>query len=142
MSSILKEYKNMEKSMADAVDRLGYADPEKIKQFTDLTFTEVTNFTYLLVRSKQLQDPEYCPFTITTLIENPVTHVKVETEVPLTYFFGKHIEDAAKEWWQLKVSMGRKSRQEVYGVGKAFAGQAGEDRQTLWQRFKGGLGFH
>jgi hypothetical protein len=141
MSSILKEYKNMEKSMAEAVDRLGFSDPEKIKQFTDLTFTEVTNFTYLLTRAKQLQDIGYCPFTTTIEIENPVTHIKVNTEVPLTYAFGKHIEDAAKEWWQLKVSMGRKSRTEVYGVGKAFAGQAGEQREGLWQRFKTGIGF-
>ena len=142
MSSILKEYKNVEKSIADSVDKLSYVDKEKIEQFTDLTFTEVTNFTYLMTRAKQLQDSDYCPYTMQTEIVDPRTGVRKQTEVPLTYSFGKHIEEAAKEWMQLKISMGRKSRAEVYGVGKAFAGQAGEQREGLWQRFKGGFGFH
>jgi hypothetical protein len=127
----------MEKSIADAVDKLGYVDPEKIEQFTVLTYTEVTNFAFLTARAKELQDSGYFPFTetITDAKGNKIT-------TPLTHSFGASLEVLLKEYMQLKVSMSGRSRQEVYGVTKAFGGGLQQERQSLLTRIKGGMGFH
>lgn len=135
--SILKEFRQMEKSIADAVDKLGYVDPQKINQFTVTTYTEVANFSYLMARAKELEDAAYFPFTET------ITDTKGNRTIrPLTYSFGANIEVLLKEYMQLKVSMGGRSRQEVYGVTKAFGGGLQQERQGFLARIKGGLGFH
>jgi hypothetical protein len=137
MSSILREFKQMEKSIADAVDKLGWVSPEKINQFSVLTYTEVANFSYLAARAKELQDQAYFPFTET--IKDTKGN---EIALPLTHSFGVNIETLLREYMQLKVSMSGRSRQEVYGVTKAFGGGLSQERQGLLARIKGGLGFH
>ncbi len=129
--------RQMEKSIADAVDKLGWVNPEKIDQFTVLTYTEVANFAYLIARSKELEDPNYFPFTETVKDAKGNDMVR-----PLTHSFGANIEVLLREYMQLKVSMGGRARQEVYGVTKAFGCGLQQERQGLLSRIKGGLGFH
>src|SRR5271157_6641283 len=64
--SILREYKNVEKSIADSVDKLGWVPPEKLKQFTVSTYTEDTNCAFLYSRAMSLmQDSGPIPYTMT-----------------------------------------------------------------------------
>jgi hypothetical protein len=130
-SAILKEHKVMEKSIADSVDKLSWVDPQKIDQFTDLTYTEVTNFTYLLYRAQVLKN---CNFPFVRTIRTPEGK---EIEVPLTYQFGQAIEEVTRGYMQRKISMGRKSRQETVGVSKAFGAGMSQERQGILSRIRG-----
>ncbi|MGB9659299.1 MAG: hypothetical protein ACPLY9_02055 [Nitrososphaerales archaeon] len=136
MSDILKEHKVVEKSIADSVDRLGYVFPDRIQQFTDLTYTEVANFSFLLARAKQLKDPAYFPFSRTMITKNERGE-KVETTVPLTYDFGETIEKLTRYYMESKISMNRLSRKEVVVVTKAYAGQVAEEKRGWLQRIRG-----
>ncbi|MEM3437244.1 MAG: hypothetical protein QXP55_01750 [Nitrososphaerales archaeon] len=138
MSDILKEHKVVEKSIADSVDRLGYVYPEKIQQFTDLTFTEVVNFSFLMTRAKQLKDPAYFPFSRTTITKNERGE-SIETTVPLTYDFGETLDRLVRFYMESKISMNRLSRKEVVVVTKAYAGQVAEEKRGLLQRIRGAL---
>jgi hypothetical protein len=139
LSEILKEFKAMEKSIADSIDKLGYVDPSKIEQFTDLTYTEVANISYLLTRADMLKR-RYFPFTENIDMPGP-KGTTIQKTVPLTYKFGQSLEQEMRTYMQLKISMGRKSRMEVRGVATSFGSGAQEQRQSFlgraWGKIKG-----
>ena len=134
--SILREMKVMERSIADSVDRLGYVSADKIQQFTDMIFTEVANFTYLLHRAKALKTMPNCPFWIKRKVKDQFGKEN-EQEVPITFHYGQSLEDSVKNYMEIKVSMGRKSRQEVVVVTKAYAGQVAEEKRGLMGKVRG-----
>ncbi len=139
VGGILREFKQIEKSIADSVDKLGYVSPDKIDQFTDLTYTEVANFSFCLTRSRVLKEDDF-PFVKTVQAYNPQAGKMEEKTVPLTYTYGQNLEYLVRAYEQLKISMGRKSRLEVQGVAKSFGGGVQQERQGILARVKGWIG--
>jgi hypothetical protein len=138
--SILQEFKNVEKSVADALDRLGYVDLSKIEQFTDLTYTEVANLSWIITRGVTLRKDPAFPFTEKVKIPT-AKGMYEEKEVPLTYHFGESLDLLARNYMSAKVSMGRKSRLEVQGVAKSFGGGAYQEQRGIWAGIKSHLPF-
>jgi|GEM_PF-2186351 hypothetical protein len=143
MSGILSEFKTVDKSVADGLDKLSWVEPGKIEQFTDLTYTEVCNITYLLTVA-QTRQTGYFPFTEKVSEASTVkgTAPIITKEVPLTYRFGKSMDLLARTYMQTKVSMGRKSRIETQGVAKSFGGGQFQQQQGMLGRFRGWVGNH
>jgi hypothetical protein len=143
VSGILSEFKTVDKSVADGLDKLSWVDPTKIEQFTDLTYTEVCNITYLLTVA-QTRKTGYFPFTekITEPSMVKGTAPMITREVPLTYRFGQSTELLARTYMQTKVSMGRKSRIETQGVAKSFGGGQFQQQQGLMGRMGGWVRNH
>lgn len=137
--SILQEFKNVEKSVADSLDKLGYVDPSKIEQFTDLTYTEVANLAYCLARGKSLMEDPAFPFTEKMRIPTAKGMFE-EKDVPLTYHFGKNLDLLVRTYMSTKISMGRKSRLEVQGVAKSFGGGAYQEQRGILAGIKNRVG--
>jgi hypothetical protein len=139
--SLFQDQRNIEKSVADTLDKLVWVDPDKILQFGDMTYTEVTNLAWILNEGKQLKTG-YFPFTEKRLMPSTAkgTPAMIEREVPLTFGFGEGLEDLAKFYMQGKVSMKRASRGEAKGVATAFGSGQAEQRQSWWGRAKSFVG--
>jgi len=120
--NIFTEMKDMEKSLASSVDKLSYVDRDKIQQFTDLTYTEIANFSFLLHRANRFKSVE-TPFGFIINVH--------DKESP--------IEDTIKNYMELKTSMNRGSRSEVKGVAQSFGGAIAEERKGLLSKMRGWL---
>jgi hypothetical protein len=139
--SLFQDQRNIEKSVADVTDKLSWVEPDKVIQFGDMTYTEVTNFAYVLNEADQLKKG-FFPFTEKRLMPSTAKGMPamIEREVPLTYSFGEGLENISKLYMQGKISMLRKSRGEAKGVATAFGSGQAEARQSALGRFKGWVG--
>ncbi|MBC7091026.1 MAG: hypothetical protein H5T50_03840 [Nitrososphaeria archaeon] len=120
--NIFVEMKDVEKSLAESVDKLSYVNRDKIQQFTDLTYTEIANFSYLLHRANRLKNVK-TPWGKTIVVH--------ESESP--------IEETIRNYMELKVSMNRASRSEVRNVAQSFGGAIAEERRGLLSKIRGWL---
>jgi len=120
--NIFAQYEDIEKSVAESIDKLSYVERDKIQQFTDLTYTEIANFSFLLHRANKLKSLK-TPFGLTVQVH--------EGESP--------IEEFVKNYMELKVSMNRASRGEVRNVAQSFGGGVVQERKNIVSRIRGWL---
>ena len=139
--SLFQDQRNIEKSVADVTDKLSWVDPEKVIQFGDMTYTEVTNLSWVLNEADQLKKG-FFPFTEKRLLPSTAkgTPAMIEREVPLTYGFGEGLENLSKLYMQGKISMKRESRHEAKGVAQSFGSGQAEQRQGYISRFRNWVG--
>lgn len=146
--SILREYKNVEKSIADSVDKLGYVTPDKLKQFTVSTYTEDTNCAWLYSRAKSLmEDSGQCPYTISIpmldaqgkprfTVEKGI-QVPTMREVPITYYKGLRMMQQLDFYLEMKISLNGRARSQVEGVTTSFGNGQFERQQSAVSRLGG-----
>lgn len=120
--NIFVEIKDMEKSIAESLSKLSYVERDKIQQFTDLTFTEIANFSFLLHRANRLKNVK-TPWGAIISVH--------DSESP--------IEETIRNHMELKVSMNRASRGEVRNVAQSFGASISEERKGLLSRIRGWL---
>ncbi|MGH2639291.1 MAG: hypothetical protein ACRDF4_08445 [Rhabdochlamydiaceae bacterium] len=135
--SILREFKNIEHSVADGIDVLAHVPQEKLKQFMVATYTEATNAAFLYRRAQSMmEDADPLGFTEKVIITGPHGEQSIK-EVPITYNRGKRLKEQLDFYFEFKIAMNGRSRAQVEGVTTSFGAGAQQERQGLLSRVGG-----